>query len=316
VKKITVKLPRSQEESDEEQWGSGDEEWGLVCQVCGQGAEETDDTLLVCDGEEGECPNAYHTFCIGLEQPPNGRWLCSECQAREEAEVEVSSEYSVHESQEESDSSDQSCTASSDTSQINSESDEDDVSDPDAEYVPEEESDTEVVTQKPVQRPKLKIKLNRKRLRRIVPMNRTQRRAYIQKHVKENYQSETEPFEEAWIIFKAMQNQEDNGVLTRSQLSEVERTKRERSEHGQVTPEVRFRVMIENLVADETCKILPSLIEKGARPSQKQVTLISSRLVTKLVQRDKGRLRSDRRSLEKMKASIRNIWSCELSVEV
>lgn len=315
-----VRHTLSQGGSDEEQWGSGGEERGVVCLACGQG-EESEDVLLLCDGEEGDCPNAFHTHCLGLEAPPNGRWLCSQCQAREDAEGEASSEYSVHDSQEESDSSEPSNSSSSDPSQANSESEEDYESDPEAEYLPEDESEVEEPADKsPERRPKLKINSNRRRLRRIVPMNRTQRRDYIQKHVKADYKNETEAFEEAWIIFKAMHNRGDEGVLTRSQISgkfylEVERTKRDRSEPDQVTPEARFRVLIENLVAEETCKILPAFIEKGTRPSQKQVTMISSQLVAELVQRDKGRLRSDRRSLDKMKASIRNIWICELRIE-
>jgi hypothetical protein len=287
---------------------------------------------MLCDGEEGECPNAYHMLCLGLAHPPAGRWLCSECQVLEDAEEEVSSEYSVPESQEEdSDSSDHSAEVSSDpsaevssdNSSENSESEDEQVSDPDAEYVPEEEPEDTVPEPVEVPRRKLQLKLkhNRKRLRRIVPMNRTQRRDFIQKHVKANYQSETEAFEEAWIIFKAMQSQPDEGVHTRSQISgdfhtEVARTKRKRSEECEATPEIRFKVTVENLVADETIKILTTLIEKGTRPTQKQVALISSRVVTKLIQRDKGRQRTDRRSLEKMKASIRSIWSCELSVEI
>jgi hypothetical protein len=334
IKKVTVKRPRSQDDSEAEgQWASSEDEWGVVCKICGE-AEQSDDLLVLCDGEEGECPNAYHMLCLGLDQSPAGRWLCSECQVLEDAQEEVSSEYSVPESQEEdSDSSDHSAVVSSDNSLANSESEDEQVSDsesedeqvsdPDAEYVPEEEPEAEdtVPVEVPRRRLKLKLKHNRKRLRRIVPMNRTQRRDFIQKHVKANYQSETEAFDEAWIIFKAMQSQPDEGVLTRSQLSgdfhaEVARTKRSRSEECEVTPEIQFKVTVENLVADETIKILTTLIEKGTRPTQKQVALISSRVVAKLLQRDKGRQRTDRRSLEKMKASIRSIWSCELSVEI
>jgi hypothetical protein len=31
--------------------------------------------MMCCD----QCDRGYHTFCIGLDQPPNGTWHCPEC---------------------------------------------------------------------------------------------------------------------------------------------------------------------------------------------------------------------------------------------
>ncbi|XP_068654883.1 uncharacterized protein [Aristolochia californica] len=42
-----------------------------ICSICYH-----DGNLLLCDG----CPAAFHLACVGLEDLPSGKWLCSSCQ--------------------------------------------------------------------------------------------------------------------------------------------------------------------------------------------------------------------------------------------
>eukprot|EP00931_Biecheleriopsis_adriatica_P054997 TRINITY_DN32428_c0_g2_i1.p1 TRINITY_DN32428_c0_g2~~TRINITY_DN32428_c0_g2_i1.p1 ORF type:complete len:1471 (+),score=356.29 TRINITY_DN32428_c0_g2_i1:85-4497(+) len=50
---------------------------GQVCDECGSG--EHGDCLLLCDGQNGRCPAACHTFCDGLDAVPAADWLCRQC---------------------------------------------------------------------------------------------------------------------------------------------------------------------------------------------------------------------------------------------
>ncbi|CAK5024008.1 unnamed protein product [Meloidogyne enterolobii] len=43
------------------------------CYVCQQPDQEA--AMMCCD----LCDRGYHTFCIGLDQPPNGTWHCPKC---------------------------------------------------------------------------------------------------------------------------------------------------------------------------------------------------------------------------------------------
>lgn len=43
------------------------------CPICGD--DDNEDHLLSCDG----CGEDYHTYCIGLEEIPMGRWFCESC---------------------------------------------------------------------------------------------------------------------------------------------------------------------------------------------------------------------------------------------
>ncbi|XP_053991541.1 PHD and RING finger domain-containing protein 1-like [Hylaeus volcanicus] len=45
-----------------------------ICQVCRLGNQE--EVLLLCDG----CDDAYHTFCVGCTEVPEGSWFCHTCQ--------------------------------------------------------------------------------------------------------------------------------------------------------------------------------------------------------------------------------------------
>lgn len=65
VKEVIVETPG---ETEEEANGSEDseEDWFNGCQICG---ENSLSGLILCDGEDGECTNAYHLRCIGLSAP-------------------------------------------------------------------------------------------------------------------------------------------------------------------------------------------------------------------------------------------------------
>ena len=43
------------------------------CAVCGDAGQ--DDKMLFCDS----CDRGYHTFCVGLNELPKGRWVCKLC---------------------------------------------------------------------------------------------------------------------------------------------------------------------------------------------------------------------------------------------
>ncbi|TLD30581.1 hypothetical protein PspLS_02158 [Pyricularia sp. CBS 133598] len=43
------------------------------CPVCNSSGDE--EVLLLCDG----CDASYHTYCIGLDEIPDGSWFCMEC---------------------------------------------------------------------------------------------------------------------------------------------------------------------------------------------------------------------------------------------
>lgn len=43
------------------------------CPVCNSSGDE--EVLLLCDG----CDASYHTYCIGLDEIPDGSWFCIEC---------------------------------------------------------------------------------------------------------------------------------------------------------------------------------------------------------------------------------------------
>jgi len=43
--------------------------------------------MLLCDGEGGTCPIAYHTYCLPcpLLDAPRGDWFCPTCELRRKA---------------------------------------------------------------------------------------------------------------------------------------------------------------------------------------------------------------------------------------
>ncbi|MCL7032690.1 hypothetical protein MKW94_002495, partial [Papaver nudicaule] len=44
-----------------------------ICSICYHGG-----TLLLCD----QCPSSFHLNCLGLEDVPDGKWICSSCRCR------------------------------------------------------------------------------------------------------------------------------------------------------------------------------------------------------------------------------------------
>lgn len=58
----------------------------IICDLCHRG--DDDEFLLLCDGRQGRCPGACHSYCDGLgRQIPRGRWLCFACRpARQPAQ--------------------------------------------------------------------------------------------------------------------------------------------------------------------------------------------------------------------------------------
>jgi len=61
------------EAEDEVASSSEDEAERYFCDVCRRGDDE--ECLLLCDA----CDVGAHTFCVGLERVPNGRWYCEIC---------------------------------------------------------------------------------------------------------------------------------------------------------------------------------------------------------------------------------------------
>jgi hypothetical protein len=64
------------EEGDE-----AEEEDQSGCEICGQSHSLKMNKLLTCDG----CEREFHKKCVGLRAIPKGRWLCRDCQEREDA---------------------------------------------------------------------------------------------------------------------------------------------------------------------------------------------------------------------------------------
>ncbi|KAI1912544.1 hypothetical protein LOZ39_002405 [Ophidiomyces ophidiicola] len=54
------------------------------CPICGD--DDNEDLLLLCDG----CDTASHTYCVGLDSVPTGRWFCCHCEGRQRPRSEHS----------------------------------------------------------------------------------------------------------------------------------------------------------------------------------------------------------------------------------
>ena len=65
------------ERPDEAEEESEDEAERYFCDVCRRGDDEA--SLLLCDA----CDIGAHTFCVGLESVPRGRWFCELCRGME-----------------------------------------------------------------------------------------------------------------------------------------------------------------------------------------------------------------------------------------
>ncbi|KAI1723852.1 PHD-finger domain-containing protein [Ditylenchus destructor] len=55
-------------------------EWSCIdckmCDVCRKPDQE--DAMMCCD----TCDRGFHTFCVGLDQPPCGAWMCANCNGK------------------------------------------------------------------------------------------------------------------------------------------------------------------------------------------------------------------------------------------
>ncbi|XP_033127870.1 PHD finger protein 10-like isoform X3 [Anneissia japonica] len=54
-----------------------------TCFCCGQPTDE--DKMMFCD----DCDRGYHTFCVGLQEIPTGKWACPSCLATQAKEKEL-----------------------------------------------------------------------------------------------------------------------------------------------------------------------------------------------------------------------------------
>ena len=61
------------DDDDDDASSSEDEAERYFCDVCRRGDDE--ECLLLCDA----CDVGSHTYCVGLERVPNGRWYCELC---------------------------------------------------------------------------------------------------------------------------------------------------------------------------------------------------------------------------------------------
>lgn len=79
LNKYTVEDKKQVAEFDPLAWldeNPEEEEESIPCPVCN--SPEDEDVLLLCDS----CNIPYHTYCIGLEDVPEGAWFCMECADR------------------------------------------------------------------------------------------------------------------------------------------------------------------------------------------------------------------------------------------
>ena len=64
---------KTEADDDDDASSSEDEAERYFCDVCRRGDDE--ECLLLCDA----CDVGSHTYCVGLERVPNGRWYCELC---------------------------------------------------------------------------------------------------------------------------------------------------------------------------------------------------------------------------------------------
>ena len=221
----TVAVEHRQNTSSEEDLESQNsenesEDWQNRCQIC---EDDSPTGLMLCDGEDGECTNAYHYRCVGLATPPRGRWLCAECQSLEEFKRAHPEEFTLcqssdedsefsdpGESSEEDDGSyqeEQSCEQLDSTdahSKPQSFVISDDQSDPESQYNPPESSSSEE-SEAPPKRQAQPIPRRHQPSRNVHSMNTAQRRKYIQQNLDPDYTPE-DPIDQAWLIYRNLRH--------------------------------------------------------------------------------------------------------------
>lgn len=287
-----------------------DDEWSVTCRICGEEGDETQ--LLLCDGEDGTCNNAYHTGCIGLDQIPRNRWLCPECQSLEDLRSASSEDeeslYSSTDNENEEFESEEDEVSLVESSESDYELDiiEDELSDPEADYVPEEEEEDTSPLPAPRPKPKKHVRLPKRRkaprkakksVRRSVrTMDGDQRRKYIQDHVKVDYQGE-DPLEEAWMIY-------NNLPRKRTRSNDLEDTARKRNVSSKSSSE--FLDLVEEVVNSELEKFSPQLANKE-NFSERYKGRLKNRIIQRILETDNGREKADARAVQKMKACARSI---------
>lgn len=233
VKSIAVEHRQntSSEDDDSSYESDESEDWQNRCQICG---DDSANGLILCDGEDGECTNAYHLRCIGLTAMPRGQWLCAECQSLDEFRRQHPEEFALCQTSESE--SDPSFSDPGSESSISSEGDyepeeseevdsteahskpqsfvvSDDESDPSSRYEPPEHSESESdfsVDETPKPEPKRTRATARSSptistRRNVHSMNATQRKRYIQRNLDSEYTPE-DPIDQAWLIYRNIRN--------------------------------------------------------------------------------------------------------------
>jgi len=219
----TVAVEHRQNTSSEEDLQSQvseneSEDWQNRCQIC---EDDNPTGLMLCDGEDGECTNAYHYRCVGLAAPPRGRWLCAECQSLEEFRKEHPEEFTLCESSEEdsefSDPGESSEDASVQEDQSCEELDStdahskpqsfvitDDLSDPEGQYHPPDSSSSEESQPPPKRNPQL-VPVRHQPRRNVHSMNTADRKKYIEQNLDPDYTPE-DPIDQAWLIYRNLRH--------------------------------------------------------------------------------------------------------------
>ena len=75
---LRVAGAEDRDQGEDSSSSSGEEE-EAVCQICLKMCDE--DRLLLCDGQGGRCNAACHSYCVGLDEIPDGDWFCPACES-------------------------------------------------------------------------------------------------------------------------------------------------------------------------------------------------------------------------------------------
>ena len=53
--------------------------WEGHCHECGENTEESGDTIILCDGNHGQCTAEVHLKCLEPGRSPDDAWFCKFC---------------------------------------------------------------------------------------------------------------------------------------------------------------------------------------------------------------------------------------------